>query len=246
MTWRELIYMIVDITKQISDDSQFNEDHIKFLCGKYRNYILNQQYLTHKKTIAEADYQIVNIPLQLIQTEICPNQEVLRSINKIPFTMTIGQRLIYPTDLIHYRSKIVFVDNSRFPYVGNKFSNNIIYAMIGPDNYLYLKSNNANFKYLESVTIKALFENIEQVSLLDADACSCDILDIRFPLEDAWVNTLINLVVNDLIRGINQLRDENNDANDDSDQLARQIQLYTNNVFKRMMRGNQNTNDNDN
>ena len=246
MTWRELIYMIVDITKQISDDSQFNEDHIKFLCGKYRNYILNQQYLTHKKTIAETDYQIVNIPLQLVETDICPNQEVLRSIDKIPFTMTIGQRLIYPTDLVHYRSKIVFVDNNRFPYVGNKFSNNIIYAMIGPDNYLYLKSNNTNFRYLQSVTIKALFENIEQVSLLDADACGCDILDIRFPLEDAWVNTLINLVVNDLIRGINNLRDSDNDAFDDSDQLARQIQLYTNNAFKRMMRNNPNTSDNDN
>ena len=246
MTWRELIYMIVDITKQISDDSQFNEDHIKFLCGKYRNYILNQQYLTHKKTIAEADYQIVNIPLQLVQTDICPNQEVLRSIDKIPFTMTIGSVQIYPTDLVHYRSKIVFVDNRRFAYAGNKFSNNIIYAMIGPDNYLYLKSNNTNFRYLQSVTIKALFENIEQASLLDAASCGCDLMDIRFPLEDAWVNTLINLVVNDLIRGINQLRDENNDANDDSDQLARMIQLYTNNRFKSLMKGNQNTNDNDN
>ena len=246
MTWRELIYMIVDITKQISDDSQFNEDHIKFLCGKYRNYILNQQYLTHKKTIAEADYQIVNIPLQLVQTDICPNQEVLRSIDKIPFTMTIGSVQIYPTDLVHYRSKIVFIDSKRFSYAGNKFSNNIIYAMIGPDNYLYLKSNNTNFRYLQSVTIKALFENIEQASLLDAASCGCDLMDIRFPLEDAWVNTLINLVVNDLIRGINQLRDENNDANDDSDQLARMIQLYTNNRFKSLMKGNQNTNDNDN
>ena len=53
MTWRELIYMIVDITKQISDDSQFYEDHIKFLCGKYRNYILNSQYNTHKRTLSE-------------------------------------------------------------------------------------------------------------------------------------------------------------------------------------------------
>ena len=245
MTWRELVYMITDITKQISDDSNFNEDHIKFLCGKYRNYILNQQYLTNKKTIAESDYQIVTIPLKLIQTDICPNEEVLRSVDKIPFTMTIGQKQIYPTDLVHYRSKIVFVDSNRFAYVGNKFSNNIIYAMIGPDNYLYLKSMNDNFRYLESVTIKALFENIEEASLLDAATCGCDVMDVRFPLEDAWVNTLINLVVNDLIRGIAQLRDNQNDATDDSDQLARQISLYTNNAFKRLMRGNQNNNNAD-
>ena len=67
-------------------------------------------------------------------------------------------------------------------------------------------------------------------------------MDIRFPLEDAWINTLINLVVNDLIRGINMLRDNQNDATDDSDQLARMIQNYTNTAFKRLMRGNQTDN----
>ena len=245
MTWRELVYMIVDITKQFSDDSNFNEDHIIFLCSKYRNYILNQQYLTHKKTIAETNYQIVNIPLQPYSLDICPNETVLRSVKPISFTMTIGEKSIYPTDLVHYKSNIVFVPQNRFAYTGNKFSKNIIYAMIGADNYLYLKSANPNFLLLKSVTIKALFENIQEMSLLDSEACGCDVMDIRFPLEDAWVNTLINLVVNDLIRGVNMLRDNQNDAADDSDQLARQISLYTNNRFKSLMRGNQNNNDAD-
>ena len=104
---------------------------------------------------------------------------------------------------------------------------------------------NSNFRYLESVTIKALFEDIDKMSLLDAEACGCDIMDIRFPLENAWLNTLVNLVVNDLIRGINMLRDNQNDAADDTDQLARMIQNYTNNSFKSLMRGNQNNNDAD-
>jgi hypothetical protein len=242
MTWRELVYMITDITKQLSDDSNFNEDHIIMLCSKYRNYILNQQYLSHKKTVADADYQIVQISLAPYDLDICPNEMVLRSTKSVSFTMTIGEKAIYPTDIIHSRSRIVLVPQNRFAYSGNKYSKNIIYATIGADNHLYLKSINPNFKYLECVTIKALFEDIQQMSLLDADACGCDIMDIRFPLEDAWVNTLMNLVINDLIRGINQLRDQDNDANDDSDQLARQISLYTNNAFKRMMRGNQNSN----
>ena len=155
--------------------------------------------------------------------------------------MTIGERLIYPTDLVHYRSKIVFVDSNRFPYAGNKFTRNIIYAMIGPDNYLYLKSANENFRYLESVTIKALFEDIQEISLLDSAACGCDLMDIRFPLEDAWLNTLMNLVINDLIRGINNLRDTSNDAQDTSDDLAQVIRKFTNRAFQNMMRGNQNT-----
>ena len=242
MTWRELVYMITDITKQLSDDSNFNEDHIIKLCSTYRNYILNQQYLSHKKTIAETDYQTVQIPLEPYSLDICPNELVLRSKDKISFTMTIGEKSIYPTDIVHYRSKIVLVPSSRFAYSGSKYSKNLIYAMIGPDNYLYLKSADKNFKYLTSVTIKALFENADEMSLLDADACGCDLMDIRFPLEDAWINTLMNLVINDLIRGISMLRDNQNDSTDDSDQLARQISLYTNNAFKRLMRGNQNNN----
>ena len=245
MTWREIVYMITDITKQLSDDSNFNEDHIIKLCSMYRNYILNQQYLSHKKTIAEMDYQTVQIPLEPYNLDICPNELVLRSIKPISFTMTIGEKSIYPTDVIHYRSKIVFVPQNRFAYSGSKYSRNIIYAMIGADNYLYLKSTNSNFKYLDSVTIKALFEDIDKMSLLDAESCGCDIMDIRFPLEDAWVNTLINLVVNDLIRGINTLRDTDNDAFDSSDQLAQAINRYTTNAFKRMARGNQNNNDAD-
>lgn len=40
MTWRELIYMINDELKLDSDDSSFNEEHIAFLAGKYRAFLL--------------------------------------------------------------------------------------------------------------------------------------------------------------------------------------------------------------
>jgi len=61
-------------------------------------------------------------------------------------------------------------------------------------------------------------------------------------LEDAWVNSLINLVVNDLIRGINMLRDTTNDAMDTSDDLAQAIARFTNTAYKRMMQGNKDNN----
>lgn len=246
MTWRELVYMIVDITKQISDDSQFNEDHIIFLCSKYRNYILNQQYLTGKKTINETNYQTICIDVEPQITDICPSEEVLVSTEKIPFTMTIGSKTVYPAGDYHTRNKLSYTDIFRFPYVGNKYTKNLIYTTVGPDNHLYIKSKNKDFIYMQKVSFKALFEDIAYASILEekcrTGCLECDVMDTRFPLEDAWVNSLINLVVNDLIRGINVLRDNQNDATDDSDQLARQISLYTNNAFKRLMRGNQDNN----
>lgn len=235
MTWRELIYMIVDITKQISDDSQFNEDHIKTLCSKYRNYILNSQYSTHKKSMSEANYQTIRINLNPDIVDICPNEAILKSVEEIPFTMSIGEKNIYPVDYFGRKNKLVYVDYSRFPYAGNSFTHNTIYASIGPDNHLYVKSMDENFFYLNAVEIKALFNDIDKVALLDAASCGCEIDDTRFPLEDAWINTLINLVVTDLTRGIYMLRDQENDANDDSDQLARQIQLYTNRAFQNLI-----------
>ena len=240
MTWRELIYAITDITKQISDDSQFNEDHIIFLCAKYRNYILNSQYLSHKKTVNDANYQILNVGLEEVELDICPNERILKSKVKIPFTMPIGQKAIYPTNRLPFRSKVSFVPFNRFPYIGNKYSHNTIYASIGPDNYLYVKSENENFVYLTSITIKSLWEDIAKISLLDAESCGCDLMDTRFPLEDAWVGSLMNLVINDLIKGIYNLRDNTNDAFDSSDTLAQAIQRYTNTQFKALVRGNQN------
>ena len=248
MTWRELIYMIIDVTKQISDDSQFNEDHIIFLCSKYRNYILNQQYLSGKKTINEANYKTICIDVEPQITDICPSEEVLVSVEEVPFTMTIGSRNVYPAGMFESRSKLSYVDIFRFPYVGNKFSKTMMYTTIAPDNHLYIKSENKNFIYMKKVSFKAIFEDIATASILEqkckTNCLECDVLDTRFPLEDAWVNTLINLVVNDLIRGINILRDTENNSFSDTDQLAQAIQNYTNNRFKSLMRGNQNNNSN--
>ena len=46
MTWREVIYMVLDELKGMSDDFTFTEDHIAFLLGNYRSFILKQRYYT--------------------------------------------------------------------------------------------------------------------------------------------------------------------------------------------------------
>lgn len=247
MTWREIIYMIEDITKQISDDSNFNEEHIAFLCSKYRNTILNQQYLTGKKTINEADYQLVCITLEPKVMDICPNQTILVSKEEIPFTMPIGIKQIYPIGIYDRNNKFTYTPINRFPYVGNKFTKKNIYTSIGPDNHLYVKGDNENFLFVNKVQFKAIFEDIQKASILEEmckTGCNeCSYLDTRFPLEDAFVGVLMQYVINDITRGIYNLRDSTNDAFDSSDQLANMITRYTNNSFKRLMQGNKNNSD---
>ena len=242
MTWREIIYMIEDITKQISDDSNFNEEHIAFLCSNYRNTIINQQYLTGKKTINEANYQLICLSLKRDVVDICPNETILVSNEEVPFTMPLGIKQVYPVNMYSSRNKFSYVSINRLPYVGNKYTKNNIYTSVGPDNHLYIKGDNENYLFLEKVQFKAIFEDIRNASVLEYQCktgCNeCDYLDARFPLEDAFVGVLIQYVVNDITRGVYQLRDTANDAFDSSDSLANMIQRYTNNAFKRLMQGN--------
>lgn len=247
MTWREIVYMIEDITKQFSDDSNFNEEHIAFLCSKYRNAILNQQYLTGKKTINDADYQLICITLEQQITDICPSQAILVSKEEVPFTMTIGIKQVYPAMKFADKNKFSYVSINRLPYIGTKFTKNNIYVSVGPDNHLYVKSDNDNFIYLEKVQFKAVFEDIQKASILEKQCktgCTeCDYMDARFPLEDALVPLMIQPVVNDLVRGIMMLRDTENDAFDSSDQLAQAITKYTTQAFKNIVSGKNNNNE---
>lgn len=240
--------MIVDITKQISDDSQFNEDHIKTLCGEYRNYILNSQYSQRKYDVSDADYQLICVDLEnATDGDICGMDTILKSKKQIPKVASVGSKELFSYNMMA-KSNMSLIDNDRFKYADTgRFFNNFIYATIMPDGYLYLKSGNTDFMYMSKVRLKAIFEDVIKASSMDCNVCeaSCTIDDTEFPLEDAWIGTLMNLVVTDLTRGVYNLRETHNDAMDSSDDLAQAIQRYTNRAFKNMMRSKNNTTQDD-
>ena len=51
MTYREIVYSILDLLKQSSDDSFYTEEHVLFLVSKMRATILKQTYANIKKEI---------------------------------------------------------------------------------------------------------------------------------------------------------------------------------------------------
>lgn len=221
MTYKQLVYMCLDQVKVSSDDSYFTEDHVIFLLSKLRSFLLKQRYSTDiKKVIAESNYQTICLDLikvPAINGEPCTGGEYLRSKEKIPVTIRIGNPRVYPIDF--YQGDIAFVSRDRMRYVGyNKWLKNIIYCSIGPDNYLYFKSVNPQFLYLEKVKFTAIFEDAEQVSGLTCEGDTetpCDILDRAFPIEEALVPNLIELTVNILKQAIYNSEDPSNNANDD-------------------------------
>ena len=220
-TYRELVYMVLDELKLASDDAQFTGDHVMLLLSNYRAFLLKQRYSDIKKHIPESNYQTVCLDLiqvPAISGEPCEGGTYLRSKDKIPFLMQIGAPRVYPID--YYQGEITYVSRDRMRYVGyNKYLQNIIYCSIGPDNYLYFKSFNPQYLYLEKVKFTGIFQDSRQASNLQCPdnngGTICDPMDRVFPIEDALVPPLIELVVKELSGPIYKPDDEDNNAKDD-------------------------------
>ena len=229
-TYKELIYMCLDELKLYSDDALYTEEHVMFLLGKYRTLLLKQRYSDVKKQIPESNYQTICLDLievPAISGEPCEGGSYLRSKEKIPFLMKIGIPRVYPID--YYQGEITYVSRERMKYVGhNKYLQNIIYCSLGPDNYLYFKSINPQYLYLEKARMTGIFEDAVAASELQCkEDKACDILDREFPMESALVPPMIELVVKELLGAEYRPEDSNNDSSDDLSNLATFIQRNT-------------------
>ena len=231
-TYRELVYLVLDELKLVSDDSTFTEDHVVFLLNRYRTFLLKQRYSDIKKQIPDSNYQ--SICMDLIQVpaisgEPCEGGTYLRSSVKVPIPMQIGSPKVTPMD--YYQGEITYVSRERMRYVGyNRFLPNIIYCSIGPDQYLYFKSFNPQYLYLEKVKFTGVFENAEKASELECGTSDiCDILDKEFPIEDSLISPLIELVLKELAGPAWKPQDDTNNASDDLANLANFIRRSTKN-----------------
>ena len=220
-TYKELTYMVLDELKLYSDDALYTEEHIMFLLGKYRTFLIKQRYSDVKKQIPESNYQTICLDLievPAISGKPCEGGSYLRSKEKVPFLMKIGNPKVYPVD--YYQGEITYVSRERMRYVGyNKYLKNIIYASIGPDNYLYFKSFNPQYLYLEKARMTGIFEDSQAASELQCPDENgdtvCDILDREFPIEDSLVPQLVQLVVQELYNHSRSEEDDENNAKDD-------------------------------
>lgn len=225
-TYRELVYLVLDELKLTSDDALFNEEHVMFLLGKYRGFLLKQQYKDIKKEIPESNYQ--TLCLDLIQVpaitgEPCEGGTYLRSKEKIPFLMPVATPRVYPED--YYQGDITYVSRERMKYVGyNRWLPNIIYASIGPDSYLYFKSFNPQYLYLEKARLTGIFEEPEKAAELECnrDESTCDPMDMKFPLEEALIPQVVELVVKELSRPEYLPEDKQNNADDGLSEVTSQ------------------------
>ena len=210
--------MVLDELKGESDDFSFTEDHILFLIDKYRALLLKQKYSNAKDVIPTSNYQKITLELEQYKPINYEFPELyLKSKIQIPFIMNIGIPKFYTKD--YYIGDITYVNRDRMKYVGyNKNLQNFIYCSIDPDKYLYLKSTNSQFKYLQQIDCVAIFENSVTASNLIGN--DIDILDKEFPFEDSLITLLIDMIMQELSGVAYRPNDSKNNGSDDQAGLS--------------------------
>ena len=222
--YKEIVSMVLDALKITSDDSIFTEGHIIFLAGRYRSFLLKQRYYSDlKKQIPESNYQTLCLSLEkteAIEGLPCVGGYYLRTTEPVPDLLPFGNARFY-TSASYFKGDVTMVSKDRFKYVGdNKYLQNILYATLGPDSHVYLNSSNPQFLYLEGenkLKVTGIFEDSEKASDLECDNQgnpeTCDILDRDFPMEDALVAPLLELIIKELSPSVATTEDKENDAN---------------------------------
>ena len=228
----ELVYSILDLAKAASsDDSFFTEEHVIFLCKKYRAFLIKKEQDKEKSSTdvaSEFEYQQICLDLEkvpAIDGEPCTGGYYLRTTQKIPKILEGTQPRVYPIDF-YQGTNISYVSRDKMRYVGNnKYLRNIIYSSLGPDLHLYLNSSNPQFLYMKQLRMSAIFEDVDEAAGLLCDSegsdASCDVLDAEFPIREYLVPPLIELVVKALTGSSVIREDEVNNAKDDAPEVNR-------------------------
>lgn len=241
-TYRELTYLVLDELKLISDDSYFTQDHVLFLLSKVRSFLLQQKYKKDNQNISTSNYQTLCLDLEQIPAIDgipCNGGIYLKSTQKIPALMNISNTQLYPMD--YYQGNITYVSRERMRFVGhNKWLKNIIYASIGPDDYLYMKSDNPQYLHLEQVKVSGIFEDPDKAAELqceDEQENNCDILDKKYPIEEELIPQVVEVVVKYLSGSIYKPSDPTNNANDDLSSIVQFIRTNMKSNLQKQIEG---------
>lgn len=230
-TYREAIYMCLDLLKALNDDFTYTEEHVAYLLDKYRALLLKQRYSKDPlKEIPYSNYQTIEMDLGLYATEA--NKYYICS-PKIPYTLQIGiPRISIAED--HYGDiNLEYVSRERLPYTcNNRFIQNFWYCSLDDRNNLCLKASSIRLLDKTEVSedaptikfrITALFENPRDLdNEVSFDSLS-DWKDRNIPIEESLITSLIDMVVKELAGSMYVPNDSKNNASDDKADIASYI-----------------------
>ena len=222
MTYRQIVFMILDLLRQTSKDSNFEIDHIIKEVNDVRNLLLKQRYSDIRKEISDVNFQEITIYLTDISS-LNKKYIMLKSSKVVPDILNIASTPTKSLDSINFS----FISNYRFVYTGyNEWLSSIIYGTVLSDKYFYIKSMNPQVKHMTSIRIMSIFENpIDVYYYNDPDliANGMDVLDMIFPLEGAYIPELQDIVLKRLAPSLGFPKDTINNNNEDNSNIQQKV-----------------------
>ena len=129
--------------------------------------------------------------------------------------MGIGTVKVYAADFFSSEIQLVSAEGFKYPST-SAYTQKIVYAAVCPDQYLYIRSDNPQFIYLQNVNMRAVFDDLDAV----ADVNGVDILDTDFPISDSLFGLVLQYTVRELAGVQYKPADIINNARDDFGSMA--------------------------
>lgn len=223
-TFGEIVYSVLDLLKERSDDAFYTEDHILFLMTRMRAILLERKYRRTRNSsfveMSEENKQQVCLALEPA-TNVANGcgEDWLQSTAKLPELLPEFPAVACTAfDLLD--TNIAFIPEERMRYVGyNKWLHNIAYAAKSRSGYLFVKAFNPEFRYLQRLGITGVFADPVAATKLSHEACEnggqCDVMEQKFPLEEGLVPSCIELILQELLGSKYMPEDKENNAKDD-------------------------------
>lgn len=239
-TYREVVFAISDSLKKLSDDSLLEIEHYIYFINKYRALLIKQRYLDKKKEIPLAFYQRLNVGFD---TNL-PSKDIYKSMKRIPVSVDNG--IIHSYTYVSFDGigsmNLNLINPQRFKVIGyNKWLKNELYVTIDLDKYMYIRGQSITpiaIQNEDGSINYAIDETSEYQFILDALSGSLllydtildnpieadifnnintlDVLDLEFPCDESLVQTIIELVINEISKLNGIQRDNTNNAADDA------------------------------
>ena len=220
-TYREAIYMCLDLLKGTSDDFSYTEDHIAYLLDKFRALLLKQTYgVDPKKHIPYTNYQTIEVTFTPKEVK-----DIIKSDNQIPNMLQLGIPRIITPDNYYYDYKFEFTSRERLPFTGNnRFTSMINYCALDEDNYVLYKTKPNQWVMTEDTiqltpnrfSIVGIFENPKD--LYD------DYMDEIIPIEETLITTLVGMVFDSLVKIVTLPSDTINNGTDENASMPTTMQ----------------------
>ena len=218
MTLRQYIYSIKKELKLNSDDldAQYSNRWIAFLLHNKRAFLIKQKFTDARKQIPTSLRQEICVPLEKFDLvpDVC-DESILKSKQQMPELIDLDGR----SSVSVYTSVgglwLNYVSYERFKYVGyNNRLKNQVYIAVDPNGYLYMKSQNDEYKLIDSIYFSGLFLNPEEAYMLNCTNTNkeCDTIDMTYPITGQLADLAMQLISADLLKKISIPNDNVNNA----------------------------------